>query len=153
MLKQLTVITTLGALVAFALPAFAGEAKGKGKGLEHAPGQHKEDAHKGHAHTGGPSPEERFNKLAHDLNLTKDQLPKARAVWEDTNKKMKAAHDDKSLSDEQKKAKAKSLHEDAMKKFRGVLTADQVKKLDAMNAEAKAKAKAANEHGKGAVKK
>lgn len=138
MFRRLSIITALCA--ALALPVGAGEAKGKGKGLEHAPGQHKDDAHKG-----GPSSEERFAKLAHDLNLTKDQLPKAKAAWDDTNKKMKAIHDDKSLSKEQVEVKAKALHNDAMKKFRALLTADQQKKLDAMHAEHQGKAK---EHAK-----
>jgi len=147
MFKKLAIIAGLSVLVAFALPTFAGDAKGKGKGLETASGQHK-DPH-------GQDSKARFEKLCKDLELTNDQPKKAKPIWDDTDKKMKASRGDKSLSATQKGEKEKAVHDEGMKKFRMILRPDQQKKLDAMKTEskAKAKAKAAHEHGKGDDKK
>ena len=131
MLKKLSFITALVAALAFRV--LAGEAKGHGKGLEHAPGQHK-DPH-------GQDAKTRFEKICKDLNLTDAQIKKAKPIWEDTEKKFKAAHGDK--------AKEKAAHEEGEKKFRAALTPDQQKKLDAMKAEHDAKGKGHGDHGKG----
>jgi hypothetical protein len=142
MLKQLSVLMAL--VAAMALPSVAGQAKGKGKGLEHAPGQHKDKHGVGH---------ERFARIAHDLQLSDEQQKKLKPVWDDTDAKMKAVMEDKSLTKDQKHKKIQEIHDEGEKKFRALLTPDQVKKLEAMKKEAEAKAKAHNAKAKARAEK
>jgi Spy/CpxP family protein refolding chaperone len=97
------------------------------------------------AQRGGPgrnrakamSPEERMKKLSAELNLTDEQKEKVRPVIEDEMKQLKDIRQDSSLSRDQKIAKAREVHADAMGKIRPILTDDQQKKLDEMVEQAK----------------
>src|SRR5215471_12384664 len=64
-------------------------------------------------HPGGPGMRGRpgFDEMAQELNLTDDQKTKVKAAMADMMNKMKAVHDDTSLSPEDKRAKMKEAHD------------------------------------------
>jgi Spy/CpxP family protein refolding chaperone len=73
------------------------------------------------------------------LNLTDDQKAKVKDIFADAKTKRQAVSNDTSLSDDQKKAKLKELHEGTMAKLNAVLTPDQQTELKSKIEAAKAK--------------
>ena len=73
------------------------------------------------------------------LNLTDDQKAKVKDIFADAKTKRQAVSNDTSLSDDQKKAKLKELHEGTMAKLNAVLTHDQQTELKSKIEAAKAK--------------
>jgi Spy/CpxP family protein refolding chaperone len=73
------------------------------------------------------------------LNLTDDQKAKVKGIFADAKTKREAVSTDTSLSDEQKKAKMKELHEGTLGKLNEVLTPDQQTELKSKLDMAKAK--------------
>jgi Spy/CpxP family protein refolding chaperone len=73
------------------------------------------------------------------LNLTDDQKPKVKDIFADAKTKRQAVSNDTSLSDDQKKAKLKELHEGTMAKLNAVLTPDQQTELKSKIEAAKTK--------------
>ena len=73
------------------------------------------------------------------LNLTDDQKAKVKDIFADAKTKRQAVSSDTSLSDDQKKAKMKELHEGTMAKLNEVLTPDQQTELKSKLEAAKAK--------------
>lgn len=63
------------------------------------------------------------------LNLTEDQKAKVKDILADAKTKRQAVVSDTSLSEEQKKAKMKELHEGIMSKLNEVLTPEQQAEL------------------------
>jgi Spy/CpxP family protein refolding chaperone len=63
------------------------------------------------------------------LNLTDDQKAKVKDIFADAKTKRQAVFSDTSLSEDQKKAKMKELHEGTLAKVNGVLTPDQQTEL------------------------
>ena len=73
------------------------------------------------------------------LNLTDDQKAKVKDIFADAKTKRQAVSSDTSLSDDQKKARMKELHEGTMAKLNEVLTPDQQTELKSKLEAAKAK--------------
>ncbi len=70
--------------------------------------------------------------MAETLNLTPDQKTKVTAVFQTEASKRKEIRNDSTLTDDQKKEKAKALREDTTKQLKAILTADQFEKWQAM---------------------
>jgi periplasmic protein CpxP/Spy len=71
----------------------------------------------------------RLEWLSKQLNLTDDQKAKVKPILEDEAKQMKAAREDTSLSQDQKRDKMKQIHETANSQINDILTPDQQKKF------------------------
>jgi periplasmic protein CpxP/Spy len=76
--------------------------------------------------------QEGLQKLATQLQLTDDQKAKIKPLLQEQYTQLKSVHDDTSLSDEQKKAKMKAIHQDYHSQIQAVLTPEQQKKYAAM---------------------
>jgi len=73
--------------------------------------------------------------LTKQLNLTPDQVTQVKAIDEDTWKQMKALREDTSVAGPDKRAKMMDIHKASQDKIRGLLTADQLTKFDALQAQ------------------
>lgn len=76
----------------------------------------------------GPSVEQRVDRMSTELNLTADQKTKVTALFEDDMKKMRELRQDSSLSQEDRRAKGRTLREASDKKLKEILTPDQWEK-------------------------
>jgi Spy/CpxP family protein refolding chaperone len=83
---------------------------------------------------------DRLQAAVESLNLTDDQKAKVKDIFADAKTRHQAVSNDASLSDDQKKAKMKELHEGTMAKLNGVLTPDQQAELKSKMEAGKAKA-------------
>ena len=72
-----------------------------------------------------PGMRDRLQAAVESLNLTDDQKPKVNDIFADAKAKRKALVSDTSLTEDQKKAKMKELHQSTMTKLNEVLTPDQ----------------------------
>ena len=77
---------------------------------------------------------ERHEKMAKDLGLTADQKKQLKALRDDQRKQMKAVKNDSSLSQEQKQAKMKEIHQAGMEKRDAVLSPEQREKMQQLRA-------------------
>jgi protein CpxP len=66
--------------------------------------------------------------FAKELNLTDDQKPKVKAIMDAQMQKMRDVRGDDSLSQDDKRAKMKAIHDDTATQLKAVLTADQFAK-------------------------
>lgn len=66
--------------------------------------------------------------LAKELNLTDDQKPKFQEIMKSSREKMKALHEDSSLTPEERKTKAKAIQEDTATQMKALLTPEQFTK-------------------------
>lgn len=82
---------------------------------------------------GPPSPQQHLDHLSLMLNLTDDQKTKIKPILEDTTAQSESIRKDASLSQQQRFAKLRELHEKNMAQVRGFLTPEQQTKLDSMN--------------------
>lgn len=89
------------------------------------------DKHTG-MHHNGMSADQHLQMLSEKLNLTDDQKAKLKPILQDQMRQMKAVHEDSSLSEEQKQAKAKSIHESFHDQINAVLTPEQQAKFKQM---------------------
>jgi len=124
-MKQLRTLALL-AICAFAISALAqqtppadsheghGQGQGQGQGMGHKM----------------PSVDEMVQTMSEKLSLTDAQKPKIREIAEGVHKKMDSVMNDQSLSPEDRMAKMRAAHNDAMAQVRPILTDDQKKKLD-----------------------
>ena len=64
-------------------------------------------------------------RLKEKLNLTAAQVEQIKAIFADQMQQFKALHEDTSIADDDKRAKAHSLREAGRQKIRAVLTVDQ----------------------------
>jgi Spy/CpxP family protein refolding chaperone len=72
---------------------------------------------------------DRLQAAIESLNLTDDQKPKVNDIFADANAKHKAISSDTSLTEHQKKAKMKELHQSTMTTLNEVPTPDQQTEL------------------------
>jgi len=79
------------------------------------------------------SPEMRVKHMTKELNLNADQQSKVLAILQDQQKQMEAAHNDTSMSQQDRHSKMMDLHKSANEQIRAVLNPDQQKKFDAMS--------------------
>lgn len=77
-----------------------------------------------------PSPEQRVQRLDRRLNLSDEQKAQLRAAFEDEERQLQAVRDDKSLSPKERRSKLRHLHSQTQSKIRQSLNADQQKKYD-----------------------
>jgi periplasmic protein CpxP/Spy len=89
--------------------------------------QHKESRHKRQA-----DPQQQVNRLGKRLKLTDDQKNQILPILTDRQQQMKNIHEDTSLSQQDRRAKMRSLWEDSNAKIKAVLNDDQKQKYDQM---------------------
>lgn len=87
------------------------------------------------------SPENHLKMLSEKLSLTDDQKTRMKPILQDEAQQMKAVRDDTSLSDAQKHAKMRAIHESFHDQINGVLTPEQQAKWKQMKQEAMEKHK------------
>ena len=87
------------------------------------------------AHEKVMTPEQHLQMLSEKLNLTDDQKAKIKPILEGQAQQMKAIHEDTSLSEDQKKAKKKALHDSLREQINAVLTPEQQAKFKQMQQE------------------
>jgi Spy/CpxP family protein refolding chaperone len=73
--------------------------------------------------------EARMDKMKTRLGLSDDQVAKLKASRTEMASKMKALHENKSLSDEQRKTQAMELRKSQKESLKTILTDEQLKKL------------------------
>ena len=120
-MKRRICLFAVGAMMMCALSAMAQDQKpGEGRG----PGG------------GRPmmTPDEQVSRLSTELNLTDDQKAKIKPIFEDQAAKMKALREDTSTSMDDKRPKMQDIRKSTNDQVRAVLTADQQKKFDDMQA-------------------
>src|SRR5437868_12333548 len=94
----------------------------------------------GHAHKGMRGqghgemmdPQAALDHMSKELNLTEDQKTKIQPILQDTQKQMQDVRNDTSLSQQDRMAKVRSVHENAMKQVEPILTAEQREKWEKM---------------------
>ncbi|MGB2668581.1 MAG: hypothetical protein WAK48_31640 [Candidatus Acidiferrum sp.] len=86
-----------------------------------------------------PGMRDRLQAAVESLNLTDDQKPKVNDIFADAKGKRKALVSDTSLTEDQRKAKMKELHQSTMAKLNEVLTPDQQTELKTKMAAAREK--------------
>ena len=91
----------------------------------------------GGMHHNGEGVDQHLQMLSEKLNLTDDQKAKLKPILQDQMQQMKAVHEDSSLSPEQKRSKAKSIHESFHDQINAVLTPEQQTKFKEMQQEHK----------------
>ena len=74
----------------------------------------------------------RIEHMKTELGLTDEQIAKMKAGSETFKTRAKAIHDNKSLSDDLKKAQFEALHQERQHSFKSFLTAEQIAKMDQM---------------------
>ncbi|HKW32796.1 MAG TPA: hypothetical protein VJN92_07310 [Candidatus Acidoferrum sp.] len=89
------------------------------------------DKHAGMHHK-GESAEQHLQMLSEKLNLTDDQKAKLKPVLQDQMQQMKAVREDSSLSEDQRRAKMKSIHESLNEQINAILTPEQQAKFKQM---------------------
>jgi Spy/CpxP family protein refolding chaperone len=89
--------------------------------------QHKESNHRHEA-----DPQRQVNTLSKRLNLTEDQKNQILPILTDRQQQMKSIHEDTSLSQQDRRAKMRTLWEDSDSKIKTVLNDDQKQKYDQM---------------------
>jgi periplasmic protein CpxP/Spy len=82
---------------------------------------------------------DKLQEAVNELNLTDDQKRKLKDVFADAKTNHDSIMNDSTLTQDQKKDKMKSLHEDTMSKVNDVLTPDQRTQLKEKLAASKAK--------------
>lgn len=75
---------------------------------------------------------ERMEKMQKDLGLSQQQVDELKKNHDDLREKMKALHDNKSLTTEQKRTEIKEFRKQQHESLKSILTADQLKKLEEM---------------------
>jgi len=108
----------LGAALAIGVPVFAQNATDTGQ--ENSTTQAAPNGH----HRG-----ERMLKLTQELNLTPDQQTKIKPIFQQARAQAKTIRQDTSLTQDQKHAKMKELHENTMAQLNGILTSEQQTQL------------------------
>jgi Spy/CpxP family protein refolding chaperone len=81
---------------------------------------------------GGMRQRPNFDTIAKQLELTDDQKPKVKAVFDEMQQKQKDLRADTSVAQADKRAKAKEIRDAATAKLKDILTADQFAKWEKM---------------------
>jgi protein CpxP len=71
---------------------------------------------------------QRVENLSKQLNLTDDQKPKVRAIYEDAANQRQALRQDTSLSRQDRMEKMRAINQSTRKQIENILTAEQKKK-------------------------
>ena len=86
-----------------------------------------------------PSVDDQVAAMTDELNLTADQQAKIKPLLQDQHDQMQGLMRDTSLSADDRRAKARSVHQTTAAKVREVLNDDQKKKYDAWQQEMREK--------------
>jgi Spy/CpxP family protein refolding chaperone len=81
----------------------------------------------------------KLQQMSTELNLTDAQKQQLQPILQSQAQEIKAVKSDASLSDDQKQAKAKEIHQNYKSQISSILTPDQQKKLATMREEAQPK--------------
>ena len=132
MLKR-SVVTLVLALLAMTASSFAQQENQNPPGGQgsNATGQQE---HRGGGRGGWGNPAETTKRLTEQLNLTSDQQTKVQGILEDQQKQRETLMQDSSLSQDDRRAKGMELRKKTMSDIRAVLTPDQQKQFDDMQA-------------------
>ena len=76
---------------------------------------------------------ERFQRMQQELNLTADQQQRMKAIRDQYRPQLDAIRQDKSLTQDQKKAKAKDLFKAQQDQMKSVLTPEQQEKMKSLH--------------------
>ena len=87
---------------------------------------------RGQGHGEMMDPQAALDHMSKELNLTEDQKTKIQPILQDTQKQMQDVRNDTSLSQQDRMAKVRSVHENAMKQVEPILTAEQREKWEKM---------------------
>jgi hypothetical protein len=77
-------------------------------------------------------PDRQLQHMTQALNLTADQQSQIKPVLVDRQQKLQALFQDQSLSQDDRRAKSRSIIEDSNSKIKAVLNDEQKQKFDAM---------------------
>jgi Spy/CpxP family protein refolding chaperone len=81
---------------------------------------------------GGMRARPNFDTIAKQLELTDDQKPKVKAIFDDMQQKQRDLRADTSVAPEDKRAKAKEIRDAATAKLKDILTPEQFAKWQKM---------------------
>jgi periplasmic protein CpxP/Spy len=98
----------------------------------HAQDQSNTEQHRESAHRREADPQRQVNMLTKRLNLTDEQKNQILPILTDRKQQMKSIHEDTSLSQQDRRAKVRSIFEDSNAKIKAVLNDDQKQKYDQM---------------------
>jgi len=84
-----------------------------------------------------PSTDDRLEHLSQILNLSDDQKAKVRPMLDDEANRMQSVWQDDSTPRDQKQEKLQQVHQQAVEQVKTVLTVDQLKKFQDMQAHTK----------------
>ncbi|MFZ0318536.1 MAG: hypothetical protein WAL56_05370 [Candidatus Sulfotelmatobacter sp.] len=126
--KYLLILATSGALLMAA--SFAGAQDSQSNEPPAPPSQEMG----GGRHHNPPDPAQRTAELTKHLNLTADQQTKVQSALEAQRSQMESVHQDSSLSQQDRRAKAMDIHKATDAQIRGLLDSNQQKKWDEMQA-------------------
>ena len=93
------------------------------------------DKQAGMHHHNEMSADQHLQMLSEKLNLTDDQKAKLQPILQDNMQQIKTVREDSSLSQEQKHAKLKSIHDSMHEQINAVLTPEQQAKFKQMRQE------------------
>jgi periplasmic protein CpxP/Spy len=82
----------------------------------------------------GMTVEQQMTRLTEQLTLTDEQKPKVQKVLEATSKKMTEIRNDSSLDQQARRDKMRPIMEEQNKEMKKILTEEQFKKYEEMNA-------------------
>jgi Spy/CpxP family protein refolding chaperone len=87
----------------------------------------------GMGHHGGRmmDPDQRLAHMTKRYNLTTDQQNQIKPILQDEQQQMQTLHSDTSMSPDDKRAKAMSMHKDSTQKIEAVLNDQQKQKFEA----------------------
>jgi Spy/CpxP family protein refolding chaperone len=116
-----------------------------GSAQQTAPAQGEEHGQRaGHAM---PSVDDQMAAMTEQLNLTADQQAKIKPLLQDQHDQMQGLMRDQSMSQDDRRAKARSVHQSTVAKIRDILNDDQKKKYDAWQQEMREKMRQHQEGG------
>jgi Spy/CpxP family protein refolding chaperone len=85
---------------------------------------------RGHWQGGGGPRGDYMSKMAHDLNLTPAQQKRIRPIFENARRQMMVIHNDRKLTQDQKRSRAHALIQQSRRQVDAILTPAQRKKRD-----------------------
>jgi periplasmic protein CpxP/Spy len=131
MSKRNLLALTLAGLVSMA--TISAVAQNSGTDQQSAPSQSAPMGGEGHGHRHF-DPEKRTEMLTKELKLTSDQQPKVLDVLKSEQSQMQSLWSDNSTAQDDRRSKMMDIHKASNDQIRALLTPDQQKKFDTMQA-------------------
>jgi periplasmic protein CpxP/Spy len=130
MLKKCLLALLAASLIAIAVPLVAAQSDAQPNGQSN---DQMSGSMGGHHH-GPPDPAKQTAELTKKLNLTSDQQTKVQSIFESERSQMEALHNDSSLSQNDRRSKMMTIHQNTDSQVRALLDSNQQKKWDEMQA-------------------